>query len=406
MLRPVSSSLRPSPEVIQIPYKQIVEVNGSQTLTLLLRPFYRRTWTGVRTPGFKALKKRQYPVNPHTVFIEHLDVDRLVQSQVLSSSGEYSILIDAFSNVYAAPPELGHNGLAENKAISNLIKRMNVQIDANLAQDFAQIGQLTRLIAGSASKIVGSVSALKKGNLTLAANRLFAGRNPRFRGKGPTATNSLAQNWLELQYGWKPLLHDINGAFESLSVFNEDEDFVRVVTAVGTARTEGTGVFFLRNLSANGNRGRYLVSGNTKCKLTVRYKIQDPLKSFLAQTGFTNPVNLAWEILPFSFVVDWFLPVGPFLETLSSWDGLTFLEGSRTRFTREVAKSVVDYAGASPLNPSLTLIDHGDYSRETIRLDRVRLATFPHQTFPSLKNGLASIDHALNGLALLRAVFK
>jgi hypothetical protein len=58
------------------------------------------------------------------------------------------------------------------------------------------------------------------------------------------------------------------------------------------------------------------------------------------------------------------------------------------------------------LNPSLTVIDHGDYSRETVRLDRVRLATFPRQTFPSLKNGLASIDHALNGLALLRAAFK
>jgi hypothetical protein len=360
----------------------------------------------------------------------------LVQSQVQASSGDYSILVDAFSSVYSVPPELGHNSQAENKAISNLIKRMNVQIDANLAQDFAQIGQLTRLIAGTATNIAGSINALRRGNFalaasklkrfrntlspqavaiqkqltgrnyTLAANRLFAGGNLRYGpGGGPSASKTLAQNWLALQYGWKPLLHDIHGAFESLSIFNEDEDFVRAVTAVGTATSEGKGSYFLRNVSANGLRGRYFVNGKTKCKISVRFKIQDPLKSFLAQTGFTNPVNLVWEILPFSFVVDWFLPVGPFLETLSSYDGLTFLEGSRTNFTREVAHSVVDYAGAAPLNPTVTMIDHGDYSRETVRLNRIRLATFPKQSFPVLKNGLASVDHALNGLALLRAAF-
>lgn len=36
--------------------------------------------------------------------------------------------------------------------------------------------------------------------------------------------------------------------------------------------------------------------------------------------GFTNPAAVLWEATPFSFVVDWFLPIGDYLKTL---DGST-----------------------------------------------------------------------------------
>jgi len=125
----------------------------------------------------------------------------------------------------------------------------------------------------------------------------------------------------------------------------------------------------------------------------------------MSQTGFLNPINLVWEILPFSFVVDWFLPIGPYLEAASAFNGLEFVDGSQTQFTRANTVSAVDFEGSSAGNPTQWAYEHARFYAEYVVLDRVKLVSFPSLTFPSFKNGLASIEHASNGLALLKSVF-
>ena len=46
------------------------------------------------------------------------------------------------------------------------------------------------------------------------------------------------------------------------------------------------------------------------------------------QLGLLNPVSLAWELVPWSFVVDWVLPIGSVLSALSAPAGLIFIDGS------------------------------------------------------------------------------
>jgi hypothetical protein len=38
----------------------------------------------------------------------------------------------------------------------------------------------------------------------------------------------------------------------------------------------------------------------------------------LSQWGLSNPLSVAWEVLPFSFVIDWLVPVGSTLEALTA----------------------------------------------------------------------------------------
>jgi len=147
------------------------------------------------------------------------------------------------------------------------------------------------------------------------------------------------------------------------------------------------------------------VKAKTKCKFVLRFRLASPLRSFAAQTGFTNPINLAWEILPFSFVVDWFLPIGPYLEAFTAFDGLEFVDGSQTLFTRAVTDSAVDSEGPNAGNSLSNYWEHAHYHSETVRLDRIKLTAFPTQTFPAFKNGLASVTHAANGIALVKSVF-
>ena len=40
------------------------------------------------------------------------------------------------------------------------------------------------------------------------------------------------------------------------------------------------------------------------------------------QLGLVNPASVAWELIPFSFLVDWFLPVGKFLESYTDTVGM------------------------------------------------------------------------------------
>jgi hypothetical protein len=406
---PSQAPVRPNPEIITTPTRRVFDSSnngGIPSITTGSRTLWSRVWSGSRTPNFRKLKAKQLPVNPHSVQFIVVDSDDLFQHMSNHVNGGWTAEASTYTLYYNHPSFIAsHLALARNKAIRKIIEQTESGIDANLAQDFAQYGQTVNLIRNSVTKITKSVLALKKGNIPLAINSLFAGKNPKFRGKGPTIGKAVAENWLELQYGWKPLLQDIEGSFKSLPALNAVSGFVNRATAVATAVDESKAVNTNKPIGFSGSWSHYdLVRTETRCKMTLRYTINSPLKTFLAQTGFTNPINLLWEVVPFSFVVDWFIPIGPWLETISSWDGLTFMDGSQTLFTRKEVLTVLDYTGQQPVN--VLQEAHGTFHSLTIQLDRTRLSSFPASTFPQFKNGLASVTHALNGLALMRAAFK
>jgi hypothetical protein len=54
----------------------------------------------------------------------------------------------------------------------------------------------------------------------------------------------------------------------------------------------------------------------------------------MAETGITNPLLVAWDAVPLSFVVDWFLPVNNWLKQLDTYSGFTLASVKRVRFTR------------------------------------------------------------------------
>jgi hypothetical protein len=49
-------------------------------------------------------------------------------------------------------------------------------------------------------------------------------------------------------------------------------------------------------------------------KLKARYKIQDEFIDDVRRFGFSNAAALGWELIPFSFVVDWAIGIGDWLQ--------------------------------------------------------------------------------------------
>lgn len=343
--RAFSSSVRPNDQILS----QYLILSRSNSVTNYIGygdyVAYSRVWSGTRTPNFHELKRKKLalPINNHSVNIfSKLDAgeynrERFYVDGVLVTD---SVNIDRFRHIGFDPQQPAHLPQAYERALKRLIEQTG-SLNANLAQDLAQISQTVRTVTDSASRIARSVIALKKGNFSSAVDALWRGthRVPRVE-RRPTNADALANNMLALQYGWKPLLMDVHGAAESLARYNLAGD--HVVVARSSATQKDLRVDDLWTNETNPTKiGRVEFETSTRCIIGLRYTIGNALRTFLAQTGFTNPVNLAWEVLPFSFVFDWFLPLGPYLETLSAWDGLSFVDGYLVNFTRENIKGEI-----------------------------------------------------------------
>lgn len=421
-----STTVRPSPEIINRQFLKVTEVGNQGVLqpaqsarSVVPILAYRRDWTGTRTPGFNTVKSKQLPVNPHTVSIIEVLDDRYTRYQINTFTGAHSLDHRPYSDVYFVPGYQDFGPFADragNLALQRLINAAQAGIQANLAQTLAQMNQLTALIAGNATRIVKSLRALKRMNFSGAVSALSSGRSGSgASSSGLSKTKSVASNWLQLQYGWKPLLSDIENFFKILPASTEQSSTFHRVTGSGSVKDEHVVAYPPGDaVIGEQNVGKTTHTSRTSVKYGISYRLDDPTTQFFAQLGFTNPVNLAWEVLPFSFVADWFLPIGSYLETASAFHGLTFLDGYKTTFTRVKMDSAITYGG-SVVGVPHTLVNFGaTYRRERVILSRERLTAFPSASIPSLRlnpfenSGFTggTNNRAQNAIALLLQAFK
>lgn len=405
------TSLPVYPEVWNTDY--VFAVESSPTDYLEFPRSYERfflTRTSVRTPGFHKLKGSKLPVNPFhfekRVTNDGQGYDLRSSSQGISNSWDRTSAL--WPEV--SPPQPVHDVQSENKVITKLIERAQLDLNANIAQDLAQIGQTTRLITTTCYRITNAIRDVRRGNVAGALRSLQHGDN-RIPDPGSHVPSRFlkahAQNWLELQYGWKPLLQDVDGAMRALANTLAKDRVLKEVRAT----VRGKPVKVVRTLFSRVATPTVKPAGTvtnisqTNSTIGVRYKVESSMTSFLAQLGFTNPINLAWEVLPYSFVVDWFIPVGTYLSELSAWDGLAFLDGFKTNFTVQETFASAQFS-EGPIGPTHFVSRcGGSYSRTWVICDREKLVAFPRSRFPHFKNPL-STTHATNALALMVSAFR
>lgn len=262
--------------------------------------------------------------------------------------------------------------------IDALIKLKNQRI--NLGVALAEAKQTANLVGTTASRIARAYSAARRGNWKGAGKALG------------TTFRKTPQNWLEAQYAWKPLLSDVFGAVEALSM-SERLEWLTTTKAVDRERvrtlTVNSPVFQCTRTALEQDRGWFV---------RLDYLPSNQFMSTLASVGVTNPLEIIWEKVPFSFVVDWFVPIGDWLSAMDATLGYEFLSGSRTSRRMTIAK-----VGLS----DSPLIMAG--SRITGRARRLTLArtvygSSPIPALPRVKNPF-SLGHVANGLSLLASAF-
>ena len=125
--------------------------------------------------------------------------------------------------------------------------------------------------------------------------------------------------------------------------------------------------------------------------------ITNPNLLLANRLGLVNPLSVAWELVPFSFVVDWFSGVGNVLDGYTDLLGLSVVDTYSVRYLRgRVTGSY--YERFNPGNRCECLWRAG-YVRRSTSLSK------PVATYPKLSNFGHSITRAATAVSLLTAVF-
>lgn len=193
----------------------------------------------------------------------------------------------------------------------------------NLAQTLAEYSQAQKMFASNATTIANVLRSLRKGDMPGVFKTLGI---PRKQLRG-----TISNRWLELQYGWMPLLSDLHGSVEELQA-GLARPRTRKINVRVSESTEGV----LPNYWAPWAKKYSEIIGTNKTVVkVVVYLRQESLAA--SRLGITNPVNLAWELLPYSFVIDWFIPIGNWLNSLDAGIGFNGLNGTVTTKTKSIA---------------------------------------------------------------------
>lgn len=200
--------------------------------------------------------------------------------------------------------------------------------------------------------------------------------------------SKVAKNWLELNYAWMPLIASVVDGLETL-----DKGLKQPVTSVLSRREDHT-------YGKPQSPDQYVrVDGSFKRGINGSYtfKIRNYLLYSANQLGLLNPIGLAWELMPLSFVIDWMFHVGTFLESLSLPIALDFLHGWITTY-------VDNSWEATRVGPESTLGDEPSFLFRTQSTTREVLYSFPYPLpyfWPNL-----NMSKVISMMALLKEMRK
>lgn len=222
------------------------------------------------------------------------------------------------------------------------ISKEYVNLGSSLAE-YRETGRMFSQFASGVRKAWSSYRDLRKGNLS---------------GLGLTPCSVPAAE-LAYSFGVKPLAEDLFSAAESLRLRMGLPVFVRCVNT-----THNHKVRDVRSTPWELSQHSYAIEKeyvSNRVNLSVQLY---PLGVDNISIG--NPSIWAWELIPFSFVVDWGIPIGQWLEDLDMLTKVQCVKGTQSRKIRKVVYfkiRVKRQSGAWYTNASLGKTSYKSHER-------------------------------------------
>jgi len=255
---------------------------------------------------------------------------------------------------HRSPGEFARGDLVEalrNECLINGLNKLKDQ-KINLAVAGAEAGKTCDYILGVARRLFTAGVAAKRGHFKRALDLLGAKPRKSLRGLSDSfvydPAKAAANFWLEHAYAITPLLMDVKGAAEHLAKRNlvngqrTVDVWARKKTSVEASSSVAVSTAPWGWDFANGTN-EVVQRWDLSMRMSLSGRIDRPVFAEMDALGFTNPLVLAWEVLPFSFVFDWFLQVGDYLNaltTLSGFEAITYRYGVETTYSESSTSRV------------------------------------------------------------------
>lgn len=261
-------------------------------------------------PGFKKLKKG-------SVVMGDCLLSRVERSFMPGSmsmpyqngfgitiTGDLGVFLDTKAGTVSAP-------LAANEA--NLLIEAYAKMNGSsvmIGENLATLGETIGMLRHPFRNAVDLLSRMEKHRLQ------------RLGKTAASAIKATASTWLEYRYGWQPLILDGEAIIDRSHKARDRCERKRLVARAGCSTSKSdSGSSPATTLYAGlATRVSWSATATRRCGAGVLYEIRnrtksEELASFLGTRARDLP-STVWELIPASFVVDWFVGVGSWLQAV------------------------------------------------------------------------------------------
>jgi len=272
-------------------------------------------------------------------------------------------------------------------------------------QNIAEFSQLKNLIPSLLKGARGFCSLLKQ-------------RRHRTR-----TIRDIAGSHLAYEFGMRPLISDVQEFFSLGSRIRKKREFIdRMIsnsfTSAGTFLRSSCSVKAEKSVALtpyidNATRHNSIIDGEAKLRSSLIGSIcgyvhvvpydstSRNVRLWISALGLNNPIAIAWEVIPFSFVVDWFLSIDKTLDSMklprdlgSPFKGVTI--SNMYHWCKSV--NAVEISGKTPRREDYECsYTPGSCCKENVSFTRTR--GWPASTLPS-GNSRFSVRQGLLSLSL------
>lgn len=308
----------------------------------------------------RALREQGvYPDHPYSMNHQHI-----FQPMTLCRIG---------STVYEICPEyLGANPSYSDvptpvlaKVVSKLLEKWR-NSEFNAGVTIGEGREAAQMMVKRLGQIASAAKQIRHGNLggALAEFGVKRGRNGSYKRSAQRAMNgkNWSDAWLELQFGWKPLVNDIYAL----------SDHVKMKPRWGVIRASER-EFVLEAVGSNKNFPASDIDVRKNERRRHLKVLVSAAPDNIERLGLSDPTTIVWNLTPWSFIVDWFLPISDVLQArhakrvmpVERCCDTTFIQNSSTLTVRAGQYYGSPFKNRLCLQSATAFYDYVDMSRLT-----------------------------------------
>lgn len=353
--------------------------------------FEYRNSSGTNTPAAirkqGKLSENSYTLDLRMTYNGPIEMSFIGTSNMLHATGGMTI---------ARPPTPSNI-----QAYARLLDKYK-QSDFNLAVTAGESREAWHMIADRMFKFGAALREMRHGNVKSALRALGTTKRASRGAQRKFDSGDISGSFLELHYGWAPLLNDIYSAAQVMN-----KPYVPPPSIRTSTHTKGDPW-----KASYASMQPYVDPGENELSIYHICRLSTREISWAARLGLLNPLTVAWELTTLSFVADWFLPIGKMIQALEAIYVIPVGTYIRTDLWKNQSTMTVP-AGVFCQNIGRTSVGSGLLRNKSVQMTRLVSLSIPNEVYPnnstprgSMIDLDLSLSQASSAAALLHQAFR